>query len=107
VVRAGAALEPRTGTLVSAAFQDNLNTTRVGGVWDRSLGIGVQQRLAFLAARVGVSSNLDSGTLLTGGLSLGPLHLGIARVSDSLNGADRSGWIGTVGLSTASHTTMP
>jgi hypothetical protein len=107
VVRAGAALEPRTGTLVSAAYQDNLNTTRVGGVWDRSLGIGVQQRLAFLAARVGVSSNLDSGTLLTGGLSLGPLHLGIARVSDSLNGADRSGWIGTLGLSTASRTTMP
>jgi len=107
VVRAGAALEPRKGTLLSAAYQDNLNTTRVGGEWDRSLGIGVQQRLAFLAARVGVSSNLDSGTLLTGGLSLGPLHLGIARVKDSLNGADRNGWIGTVGLSTASPTTMP
>jgi len=107
VLRAGAALEPRTGTLVSAAFQSNLNTTRVGGVWDKSLGIGVQQRIAFLAARVGVSSNLDSGTLLTGGLSLGPLHLGVAKVSDSLGGADRSGWIGTVGLSTASRTTMP
>ena len=106
VLRAGAALEPRTGTLVSAAFQDDLNTTRVGGVWDRSLGIGVQQRIAFLSARVGLSSNLDSGTLLSGGLSLGPLHLGIAKVNDSRNDADSSGWIATFGLATASPQTM-
>lgn len=107
VVRVGAAFAPRAGTLVSAAYQGNLNDTRVGGVWDKSLGIGVQQRIAFLSARAGLSSNLDSGTLLSGGLSLGPIHLGIARVSDSLNNADREGWIATFGLSTASRTTMP
>jgi len=107
VLRAGAALEPRAGTLVSAAFQDNLNDTRVGGVWDRSLGIGVQQKVAFVSARVGLSSNLDSGTLLSGGLSLGPLHLGVAKVSDSRDGADSHGWIATVGLATASPTRMP
>ena len=107
VLRAGAAFAPRTGTLVSAAFQDNLNDTAIGGVWDRSLGVGVQQRIAFLSARVGLSSNLDSGSLLTGGLSLGPLHLGVAKVSDTRNGADASGWIATFGLATASRTTMP
>jgi hypothetical protein len=107
VLRAGAALEPRTGTLLSAAYQSNLNTTRVGGIWDESLGIGVQQKIAFLSARVGLSSNLDSGTLLTGGLSLGPVHLGVAKLSDSLNGADRGGWIATFGLATASPQTMP
>ena len=107
VLRMGAALEPRTGTLVSAAFQDNLNTTTVGGVWDRSLGLGVQQRIAFVSARVGLSSNLESGTLLSGGLSLGPIHLGVAKVSDSRDGADSSGWIATFGLATASRTTMP
>jgi hypothetical protein len=107
VLRAGAALQPRTGTLVSAAYQSNLNTTRVGGVWDESLGIGVQQKVAFLSARLGLSSNLDSGSLLTGGLSLGPIHLGVAKFSDSRNGADRSGWIATFGLSTASPQTMP
>lgn len=107
VLRAGAALEPRAGTLVSAAFQDDLNDTRLGGVWDRSLGIGVQQRVAFVSARVGLSSNLDSGTLLSGGLSLGPLHLGVAKVSDSRDGADSSGWIATIGLATASPTRMP
>ena len=107
VLRVGAALEPRTGTLVSAAYQDNLTTTRVGGICDRSLGVGVQQRVAFASARVGLSSNLESGTLLTGGLSLGPIHLGIAKVNDTQAGADRSGWIATFGLSTASRTTMP
>lgn len=107
VLRAGAALQPRTGTLVSAAYQSNLNTTRVGGVWDESLGIGVQQKVAFLSARLGLSSNLDSGTLLTGGLSLGPIHLGVAKFNDSRDGADRSGWIATFGLSTASPQTLP
>jgi len=107
VLRAGAALQPRTGTLVSAAFQTDLNDTRLGGAWDESLGIGVQQKIAFVSARVGLSSNLDSGTLLTGGLSLGPIHLGVAKFNDSYNGADRSGWIATFGLATASRTTMP
>jgi hypothetical protein len=79
----------------------------VGGVWDRSLGVGVQQRIAFAAARVGLSTNLDSGTLVTGGLSLGPLHLGVAKFSDSLAGASTSGWIATFGFATASGTTMP
>lgn len=107
VARLGAAFEPRAGTTISAAYQGNVNTTRVGGVWDKSLGVGVQQRLGFLAGRVGVSSNLDSGTLLSGGLSLGPIHLGVAHVSDALGDADRSGWIATFGLATASHTSMP
>jgi hypothetical protein len=107
VLRAGAALEARSGTLISAGYQDNLNVTRVGGVWDRSLGVGVQQRIAFAAARVGLSTNLDSGTLVTGGLSLGPLHLGVAKFSDSLAGASTSGWIATFGFATASGTTMP
>jgi hypothetical protein len=107
VARVGAAFTPRTGTLLSAAYQGNVETTRVGGVWDQSLGVGVQQKVAFAAVRVGLASNLDSGTLLSGGLSLGPIHFGVAKVSDSLGSADRSGWIATFGLATASHTTMP
>lgn len=107
-LRLGAAFEPRPGTLLSAGYTDNLSTSRVGGLWEQSLGVGVQQRLAFLAARVGVASNFDSGTLLSGGLSLGPLHLGVAHVTDgSVQGFDRSGWVATVGLGTASRTRMP
>jgi hypothetical protein len=107
-LRVGAALQPRTGTLLSAAYQSDLNTTRVRGVWDQSLGVGVQQQLAFLSARVGVSSNLDSGMLLSGGLSLGPLHLGVGRLSDgSVAGTDRDGWVATFGFGTSSGSRMP
>jgi hypothetical protein len=107
-LRLGAAYEPRPGTLLSAGYTDNLGTTRVGGLWEQSLGAGVQQRLAFLSARVGLASNFDSGMLLSGGLSLGPLHLGVAHLTDgSVDGFDRSGWVATVGLGTASRTRMP
>lgn len=107
-LRAGAAFEPRPGTLLTAGYSGDLGESRTAGLWDRSLGIGVQQRLAFLAARVGLASNLDSGTLLSGGLSLGPLHLGVARLSDgSVEGFDRGGWVATFGLSAASGSRMP
>jgi len=107
-LRVGAAFEPRPGTLLSAGYTDNLSTTRVAGLWDKSLGAGVQQRLAFVAARVGLASNFDSGLLLSGGLSLGPLHLGVAHLTDgSVQGFDRSGWVATLGLGTASRTRMP
>ncbi|HET7229279.1 MAG TPA: DUF5723 family protein [Longimicrobium sp.] len=107
-LRLGAALEPRAGTLLSAGYTDNLKASRTGGLWEQSLGVGVQQRLAFLQARVGVASNLDSGTLLSGGLSLGPLHFGVARINDgSVEGFDRGGWVATFGLGTASQSRMP
>jgi hypothetical protein len=107
-LRVGAALEPRTGTQVSAAYQSDLNTTRVRGVWDQSLGIGVQQKLAFISARVGVASNLDSGMLLSGGLGLGPLQLAVGRLSDgSVSGSDRNGWVASFGFSASSGTHMP
>ncbi|HEX8905465.1 MAG TPA: DUF5723 family protein, partial [Longimicrobiaceae bacterium] len=42
-LRAGAAFEPRAGTLVSAAYNGTLGESRVTGLWDRSIGLGVQQ----------------------------------------------------------------
>jgi hypothetical protein len=107
-LRAGAAFEPRPGTLLSAGYSDDLRSSRVSGLWSQSLGVGVQQRLAFLSARVGLATNLESGTLLSGGLSLGPLHLGVARLGDgSVQGFERKGWIATFGLGTASQSRMP
>jgi hypothetical protein len=98
--RAGAAFEPRGGTQVAASYQGTLGTSRLTGLWDRSLGVGVLQRLAFLSARVGASTNFDSGTLLSGGLSIGPLNLALAHVTDgSTSDASRSGWIASVGFS--------
>jgi hypothetical protein len=99
-VRAGAAYEAGTGTTLSAAYQGTLGDTRISGLWDRSLGLGVQQRLSFVSARLGASTNLDSGTLLSGGLSLGPINVAVAHITDgSTTDADRSGWIGSIGFS--------
>ncbi len=107
-LRAGAAFEPRSGTLLTAGYTGDLGDSRTGGLWDQSLGVGVQQRVAFLAARVGAATNLESGTLLSGGLSLGPLHLGVAHLTDgTVQGFDRKGWIATFGLGTASQSRMP
>jgi hypothetical protein len=107
-LRIGAALVPHAGTTLSAAYQDNLSTSRTGGLWDKSLSGGVQQRLAFLSLRAGLASDLSNSTLLSGGLSLGPIHLGVARITDGSNpSADRKGWIATFGLATASQSTMP
>jgi hypothetical protein len=107
-LRAGAAFEPRGGTTLTAAYQGTLADSRVTGLWDRSLGVGVQQRLSILNARVGAATNLDSGTLLSGGLSIGPLHLGVAHITDgSPAAADRSGWVATFGLGTRSQSRMP
>ena len=107
-LRVGAALQARPGTLVSAGFHDNLENSRIGGVWDRSLGVGVQQNVKIFAFRAGLASDLEDGTMLTGGFSFGPLHLGLARISDgSVNNADRKGWVATFGLSTGSQSRMP
>jgi hypothetical protein len=107
-LRLGAAFEPRPGTQLTAGYTDELTETTIGGLWDRSLGAGVEQRVRFLSARLGLASDMDGGTLLSGGLSLGPLHLGVARLnSGSENGFDQKGWVASFGLGTASRTTMP
>ncbi|HSU15901.1 DUF5723 family protein [Longimicrobium sp.] len=99
-LRAGAALELPSRTTLSAAYQGTLGESRLSGLWEKSLGVGVQQRLAFISARVGASTNLDSGTLLSGGLSLGPLNVALAHITDgSPADADRSGWVASVGFS--------
>ncbi|HEU0053913.1 MAG TPA: DUF5723 family protein [Longimicrobium sp.] len=107
-LRAGAAWEPRLGTTLSASYQGNLEDSRVSGIWEKQLGVGAQQSLnRMIAVRAGLASNLDSGSLFSVGLSLGPINLGAARVSDeSPLGEDRSGWVATFGLTARSNSTM-
>jgi hypothetical protein len=108
VLRAGVAWQVRPSTLVSAAYQGNLDDTRIGGLWERSLSVGWQQQVAFLGLRAGLASDLDDGSLLSGGITLGPLNLGLARLSDGeVEDRSRSGWIFTAGLSARSGSVMP
>jgi hypothetical protein len=98
VLRLGAAYHAATGTTVAAAYQGELEANAFSGLFARQLSLGVQQRIPLVTLRAGLASDLDAGSLLSGGLSLGPLQLGVARVSRGTGDESRSGWIGTVGL---------
>lgn len=99
-LRAGVAWAARGGrTRVAAGYQDALTAGRMGAGWDRTLSVGVEQRVPLATLRAGAATDLDGGALLSGGLSLGPVHVGVARTSAS---AGHSGWIASVGLATQS-----
>ncbi|HEX8694979.1 MAG TPA: hypothetical protein VF746_21390 [Longimicrobium sp.] len=110
-LRVGAAWRPAAlrNAVFAAAYQGNLEDSRVGGMWDRSLSVGWQQQFTrMVGLRAGVASNLDDGGLLGAGVSFGPVHLGVARLSDgSVDGKGRDGWTFTFGLGTRSNSTMP
>jgi hypothetical protein len=99
VLRLGAAYNLPSYTRIAAAYQGNLASGRLAGGWDRSLGVGVQQRLLILTARAGYANSLNGRTMLSGGLSLGPLDIGAARLSGTTDNHKDSGWMITVGSS--------
>lgn len=105
-LRTGAAYQLRSGTTLAAAFQKELDEdTPFGGLWNQQLSVGVQQRLPIITLRAGLATDLEDGSLLSGGLSLGPVHLGVARVVTG-GAEDREGWIATFGLGGKSDTSM-
>lgn len=107
-LRAGAAYQLGTGTTLSTAFHKELDEdSPFGGLWGQQLAFGVQQRLPIITLRAGLASDLEDGTLLSGGLSLGPIHLGVARVGMGSGDDERNGWIATFGLGGRSDTTQP
>lgn len=107
-LRVGAAWALPSGTDVAADFKTDLTDSRIGGLWDRSISLGVQQRLPIVTVRAGLSTNLDEGSLLTAGLSLGPIQLGVGRLDNGsgAGGAQREGWVATFGLSARSNTVV-
>jgi hypothetical protein len=107
-LRAGAAYRVGSGTTLGAAFQKELDEdTPFGQLWDQQLSIGVQQRLPIITLRAGLATDLEDGSVLSGGLSLGPIQLGVARIATGSADDERSGWIATFGLGGRSDTTQP
>lgn len=100
-LRLGAAMSLPSGTDLSASFQESLTEGTLGGRWDRMVGVGVQQKLPVVRVRAGISTNLDGGSLIGGGLSLGPLELGVGRWTNTAQEieGDSNGWVATFGLS--------
>jgi hypothetical protein len=106
VLRAGAAYRLGTGTTLAAGFQTELDESPAGALWDQQLSLGVQQKIPLITLRAGFATDMEDGTLLSGGLSLGPIQLGVARVTSGTGDDERSGWIATFGLGSRSDTTM-
>lgn len=106
VLRAGAAYRLGTGTTVAAAFRTQLQESRFGGLWDQQVSLGVQQRIPIVTLRAGFATDLEDGTLLSGGLTLGPLRLGIARLATG-GETGSNGWVATLGIGGRSDTSMP
>jgi hypothetical protein len=106
VVRAGAAYRMDTGTTLAAGYRAQVGTNSLAGAWPRHASVGVQQRIPLVTLRAGAGSDLGSATMLSGGLSLGPIQLGVARIT---RGGDdrREGWVGTFGLAGRSDSVMP
>jgi hypothetical protein len=97
--RLGLGWQPLPGTSLGLSYYGAATGGRMAGSWDSLLGVGIEQRIPLLAVRAGFASDLGGGTLLSGGLTLGPLELGVARVQDGeLDATSRSGWIGAAGL---------
>lgn len=100
VARLGADWRPTTATTIGTIYESHLGSGYLAGRWDSTLGVGLQQKLGFAALRAGYASNLGGGAMVTGGLSLGPLDMGVARLSESgEDGVEGDGWAVTVGIS--------
>jgi hypothetical protein len=99
IANVGANWQVFSWTNVGVGYRELLTTGRMAGRWDREISVGVQQKLPLITVRAGYASNFEEGTMVSGGLSLGPMQLGAAHLEDGIyEGAPRTGWIGTFGL---------
>ena len=109
-LRAGVAYTlPSEKTRVSGAFQGALDDGRLSGEWSRSLAAGVEHRFTRLfQTRAGVASDLSESWMVSGGLSFGPIHVGLARTSEPLGErfGGGSGWTATFGLGMRTNTSI-
>jgi hypothetical protein len=103
-LRVGAAYTLRTATTVGVQYQSRLEDSPVSGMWENQLSVGWQQKLPIVTLRAGIATDLADANLLSGGLTLGPIQLGVARLSGA---GERHGWVYSFALSGRSDTTMP
>ncbi|MEX0912167.1 MAG: hypothetical protein WD737_10285 [Gemmatimonadota bacterium] len=102
VSRIGVSWRPASGTHLAADVHHKLTDGRLGDSWDQRVSVGVQQVLPIIKLRAGYAVANDGGNMLTGGLSLGPLDIGVARFQLSdLDDVRTRGWIATFGLGVA------
>jgi hypothetical protein len=107
-LQAGAAWTSRGGrTVVAASYRDVLTSGRMAAGWERAAAFGVEQRIPLVTLRAGAATDLDGRSMLSGGLGLGPLQLGVARTTGDVDGTESGGWTASLGLSARSGTARP
>jgi hypothetical protein len=101
VARLGVAWQAMPGTHLAADFHRTSTAGEVADPWDQRIALGFQQSLSIFSFRGGYARGSQAGRLLSAGLSVGPLDLGVARYDHNVGDNDRSqGWIATFGLGT-------
>lgn len=99
VGRVAAAWQPFGRTHLAGSYQKKLTEGRLGDRWEQTAAVGLQQKLPLITLQAGYATNLDGGSLVSGGLTLGVLQFGVAKVTDAaLDASPRSGWVGTFGV---------
>jgi hypothetical protein len=107
-LRTGVAVDLPTRTQLGAAFQTNLTDGRLAGRWDQMLSVGVQQATPIVSLRAGYGTNLDGGSVVSGGLSLAALEFGLARYrGGDFHDTQRQGIIATLGVNVRTKTLRP
>jgi hypothetical protein len=97
--RLGVGWQAQDRTLLGLSYYGAVTGGRLSGTWDQMLGIGIEQRIPLITLRAGYATNLDRGSMLSGGLTVGVLELGIARLDDGpFDTARRRGWVGAAGI---------
>lgn len=100
VARLGVAWNPRPGTYVTGDYHQTLTDGRLGEQWDRRISVGAEQAWGMFAGRLGFALGNDGGNLLGGGVSIGPLDIGLAKYQQSnVEGNRARGWLMTFGAS--------
>lgn len=97
-LRTGLDWKATGGTNLGLGYEKQLTEGSLASRWEQTASIGVQQRLPLITVRAGFATDLDQGSMISGGLTLGPMQLGVAKLTESSDGSNRSGWIASFGL---------
>jgi hypothetical protein len=108
VLRVGAQWAPTTRTKFGAGYHQNLTDGNLTGWWEKSVSAGVEFALPILALRGGYATSLDDASMVSAGLSLGPIDVGAAKIMNGkFSGANREGWFVTAGIAIRGKNRQP
>jgi hypothetical protein len=99
VLRLGGGWEPSPATRLGLSLITPLMAGERPAIWRREAAIGIEQHLRFVRVRTGMASDLAGNSMLAGGMSLGPVEVGVGRLMGNDTGP---GYLASFGLSAAS-----